>query len=308
MLAFFDALIERADPHSSSSSSSPFHMSDDDDSSPAYLIDHSHSGSDLDSVTYHPHIQWVELPDTWSDTSTTASSSPANTSSLELPWSEEPWSEDSSASESGAEVKADEGEWEGTVAERTQNKADSLSRVAGSLPGPSSENESLSSLPERRRVGVPPAKSKKRCSQPRTYRREDFLKPIPPTKFYTSSQGSPSREPVCTLENREGSGLALAGATGSSVAAVAADSRNSTGNIQAESGSQETDETGARRDEVRTVELEGDRNGEHRASGEGCADEGEGSSCLSANASSRHKQTSSTVSNGSTLKLDPSVP
>lgn len=312
VLAFFDALIERADPHSSSSSSSPFHMSDDDDSSPAYLIDHSHSDSDLDPVAYHPHVQWVELPDTWSDaSSTTTSSSPANTSSLEPPWSEEEqWSEDSSASESGAEERADEDEWEGTADQRTQKKADSLSRnenesAAGSLPGPSSENESLSSLPDKKRASAPPAKSKRRSAQPRTYCREDFLM-ISPARFYSSSQGSSSRQPVSTVEDREGSGVALAGAASSR---VVAEDRNCTGNVRPEHGFQEKDEsddTGTRRDEGRTVELESDRNGEPRAPGEGCTDEGgEGTS---ANTSTRHKQTSSTISNGSTLKLDPSVP
>ena len=254
----------------------------------------------------------MELPDHWSDT-TTSTLSPANTSSLEPPWSdpgEDPWDDDSSSSESGAEVKEDESEWERRMPEGTQNKTqDSNERAAGSLPGPSSENGSSGSLPARKRVTAFQAKGKQHCSQPHTYCREDFLKPIPPTEFYSSSQGSLSRQPVCTLDSREDSSMAL-GRAGD--AAAVADHRNSPGDTQAQHGFQEKIVT--RRDEVRTVELESGRNGGHEASGVDCVDEGDGGSRgPSANGSSKHKplaahdKTTSTVSNGSSLKSDPSV-
>lgn len=284
VLAFFDALVDQ-DERERSSSSCPSTSSTTETSN---LVDSDSESSlslfsDSTLATSHHHVEWVHLPFFESDdfgwrSDTPSSLSPANTSSLEPPWSDSDWErreeeeeeeegeaeeeQESSSSESetitsSSESSDEEEGWSrgdaGSDDQRHKAKAACGLRLThrGVMKKKSSQNgrqdlnkkdqdlckgvgESPSTKPKskvvvrspiqaalqdsgeraadtrgRERGDLPQQKPKRKKQHPRTYCREDFLKPKSAKTFYSSnsSQASntaagPSSQP--SLDNING--------------------------------------------------------------------------------------------------------
>ena len=248
VLAFFDALVDQDGRERSSSSC----LSTSSSSETSNLVDSDSDSSlslfsDSAVATSHHHVEWVHLPFFESDdfgwrSDTPSSLSPANTSSLEPPWSDSDWErreeevEDessSSESESSSDEEWSRGDAVSDDERHTARAACGLrqTRRGGAMKKKSSQNgqqdsnkkdqdrckvvgEDPSEKPRpkskvvvrspiqaalqdsggraaatrgRNRGDVPQQKPRRKKQHLRTYCREDFLKPKPAKRFYSSN-------------------------------------------------------------------------------------------------------------------------
>jgi len=140
VLAFFDALVDQDERErstsscpSTSSSTETSNLVDSDSESSLSLF------SDSTLATAHHHVEWVHLPFFESDdfgwrSNTPSSLSPANTSSLEPPWSDSDW-----------ERREEEEEEEDEEAEEEQESSSSESAITSSSESSDEEETVLGS-------------------------------------------------------------------------------------------------------------------------------------------------------------------
>ena len=234
VLAFFDALVDqdrRTTPSSSTSSStetSDFVESDSESSLSLF--------SDSDMATFHHHMEWDSFPFYDSDdvcwgSGTPSSLSPANTSSLEPPWSDfdlEEWEEEEEEEEgeeeegSSSESPDMEEDWNGDSERGKARAAHGLRQMTsrGTVRKKKSQNGQQTSDQNGHRMlekdpnmrlkplnqaapkdseeslavarGRSLPQQKQRRKKQQTYCRTDFLKTKPAPKFYSASHTSGS--------------------------------------------------------------------------------------------------------------------